>query len=91
MVSKNAYRLLRIAKGIKGIDLAEALHIDKSMLSRVETEVRRAPQSYRKLYSDYFGVSCEFIDMINSKEYQEKPYSDLLMIVLEELKRIESQ
>lgn len=87
-MEKNIYRLLRIAKGIRAVELAAALNIDSSTLSCIETGKRNVSISFRTAYINFFGVDDEFIDKINSEEYQQKSYSDLLMIVLQELKKI---
>lgn len=54
-------RQLREEKNMSLDELAEALHINKSTLSRIETDQREPKESFIKECADFFNVSTDYL------------------------------
>ena len=54
-------RELRDERGMSLDDLADALHVNKSTLSRIENEQREPKESFIRECSDYFNVSTDYL------------------------------
>ena len=66
-------RELRDERGMSLDDLADALHVNKSTLSRIENEQREPKESFIRECSDYFNVSTDYLlgktDLRNYSDY----------------------
>lgn len=66
-------RELRDERGMSLDDLADALHVNKSTLSRIENEQREPKESFIRECSDYFNVSTDYLlgktDLKNYSDY----------------------
>ncbi len=65
---------LRMQRCLSQRELAEAISIDRSMISLYENDRREIPTSTAKLFADFFNVSVDYLlgtdssDYINTKE-----------------------
>ena len=66
---------LRMQRCLSQRELAEAISIDRSMISLYENDRREIPTSTAKLFSDFFNVSVDYLlgtDTINSGDINTK-------------------
>lgn len=66
---------LRMQRCLSQRELAEAISIDRSMISLYENDRREIPTSTAKLFADFFNVSVDYLlgkDSINSGDINTK-------------------
>ena len=70
----NRLRILREEKGLSLDEMAEKLHVNKSTLSRIETEQRETKESFIRDCADCFHVSTDDLlgktDLRNYSDYK---------------------
>lgn len=73
MERKNRLRELREAYGLTGPELAEKVHLSPTYIYELERGKKRFNATTLKLFTDFFGVSTDYILGRNGEDQREQP------------------